>query len=178
MIPFGLSTMVGAPAISSEWSEVYTHPTFASNTGGVGYRTYRQVFAGSVFAYNSTKVRVTFKASTTAGHDLYTVGASIVEQGTGANGAATPTQLKFAGATAKQITANTEATSDDTDFVIDTTKNYLIILDLGSSTNNQLYDAANTLYYANSSPSYLTQNVTGYTTGTYRFIISKIEVYH
>jgi len=154
--------------------------TLNENTGNFTSTThsFRQVLAAANISQSGNRVRVTIHAATTNGLTIIT--ASIVERDTGADGATTPTQIFFDGGSAgKTLSSSQSVVSDWADFVVDETKDYLVIIDInsGSADLRRLNTTGDGSYRKISEASYNQQTVTGYTENAGQtFMVGKLEV--
>ena len=151
------------------WSNTYLE-TFAADDNLSGY-SLRQVVSCTV---TGTRVQVVIDASTVGA--MAATHVSIVEQDSGANGIEVPTELKFSAASGFSIGAGEVITSDKTAFVMTSGKSYLVCVDFTASGYTR-FKASGTCYYKASSADWDQATVSGYSTQSQTYGLSKIRVF-
>jgi len=137
-----------------------------TDTGAYTDISLRIIIPAGKLSKSGEKVRVTIPTTATA--NLILDNVSIVERsGSSANGTETPTEILFSAGSGVEITAGGEATSDWLTFNIDETKDYLIIIDIGSiaakARSRKLVEGGwGGFYYKETADSYDQQNVEGF----------------
>lgn len=152
------------------------------DTDSVSWANYscRQVIDASILSTSGTKVRLTFRAGNSQNMKVDHV--SIVEQDSGADGKAAPTEVLFSAASGFDCAAGAEIVSDELSFAIDESKSYLVIWDFSSDSSKDDMRkktglTGRTHYYKGSTDSYSSQTVTGFTTVSSEVRgVTKIEV--
>ncbi len=154
-------------------TEVTSNP-LDSDSGTWANYTMRIVVPASQISSDGAFIKVRFEASTTEG--LKIDNASIVERSSGADGVGVPTELLFSAGSGFDIAAGTSIESDALEFNLDSTRDYLICIDVSSDPAKDLArgKAGGSLsrYYKAASNSYNTQTLTGATfnSGTSSFV--------
>ncbi|MEW6351615.1 MAG: hypothetical protein AB1646_21410 [Thermodesulfobacteriota bacterium] len=163
---------------SSDWA-LSASVSFVDGNASYTNQTLRLIVPASALGKSGTSVRVTFRApsgaATTIDH------ASIVERsGATANGTTTPTELLFSGVSGTTIPANGTVTSDPLIYPIDETKDYLVPMDVGSSSGSiyQRTSGGWGFYYSQAvGDSWNVQNMpANYTNAGYQACVTSIEV--
>lgn len=145
---------------------------------GVNY-SHRQSINSSDLDRSGTSIRVTFQTATAEGLKVDNV--SIGERdGASANTVATPVELLFSGGSGFDIAADNQITSDALNFIIDKTKNYIIVVDCSSiaAKDGNKYKAStgNTCYYKAVTDSYNQASVSDFSNFDGITYVNKIEV--
>ena len=115
---------------TSIWSDVLDQDGNGSNDN-----SYRQIVLASDITTNGSKIRVTIPAG--ASEALLIDNVAIVERsGFTSNGVTTPTEILFGGSSGVFVPKSSNTTSDWTDFEIDQTKDYLLVVDVATGNGN------------------------------------------
>ncbi|QPJ61710.1 MAG: hypothetical protein G3M70_07345 [Candidatus Nitronauta litoralis] len=154
-------------------TEVTSNPIDTDSGTWADY-TMRILVPASQISADGTFIKVRFEASATEG--LKIDNASIVERSSGADGVGVPTELLFSAASGFDIAAGAQIESDALEFSLDSTKDYLICVDVSNDTAKDLSrgNAGGNLsrYYKAATNSYNTQTLAGATfnSGTSSFV--------
>ena len=146
-------------AIETIWSETLD----TSDSGWANY-TVRNVIAAADITKSANRIRVTLQAAGSG--NLVIDNASIVERDPGTDdGTEVPTELLWSGSSGVTVLAGSESTSDWLDFTINSSKDYLVILDFAATANwaKKLSSGGGGRYYKAASNSYNVQSITGST---------------
>jgi hypothetical protein len=153
----------------------YAHTT--GRTVTVGQMSYRIVVDSSFLTATAEQVRITlYSGDTSTNPGMQVNNVSIVERsGSTENGVTTPTEINFSSASLNTLKQGDQsATSAWTDFSIDQSKSYLVIIDLASTATynditrsnrvaiNAEYDTNKKNYYKADASSYDQQTVSGF----------------
>jgi 6-phosphogluconolactonase (cycloisomerase 2 family) len=149
-----------------------------------GY-TVRQVVDSGQLTRSGSKVKISFKGTTTDGNSISSCYIGLkASSGDAYDFASAPTQVTFNGGSAGfSVTSTTAVTSDEISFEIDETKSYVIAFRVTSGFNNwaaTVNAGSNQVWAKSASNDASTVNATGYTnfSSTGEVLgISKIEVY-
>jgi len=160
-----------SPPVSGRGKMVNTGFHFENSEDSDGWNdsSIRTVIPNSCLHKDGTKLRIKLKSGATSGLTLDNI-AIVERSGSTANGIEIPTEILFNNTSGVEIpSTNQEVVSDVLEFTIDKTKDYLLVMDVNSSTSldcackttgndtdyNTYYETANT---------YNTQNMTSPTT--------------
>lgn len=133
----------------------------SSGTDGWANYSVRVSIPTASITANATTIQIKLAAHGTEGVTFDNV--SIVERnGSTDDGTTTPTEFLFSASSGVTIAAGATATSDNLTYSIDSTKDYLVCFDVGSSSSSDRQHKNSftgaTTYWAASSNSYNTQN--------------------
>lgn len=115
-------------------SPIIYSKTLSDNDSWNDTYTLRTVIPAAQISANGTSIIVTFQASS-AGTFTCTH-ASIVEQSSGADGTAVPTEILFSSSSGFAIANGATIDSDELTYSIDSSKSYLVTMDLSIATVN------------------------------------------
>lgn len=114
---------VAKPGSVSVWSD-----TLGTAIDLADY-TVRQLITG--LTHSGKYIRLTFTAQ--SGQALVIDNVAIVEQDSDQDGLYTPTEVLFQGSSGFSISAGASIVSDELEYTVDFSKNYLVVMDIGSS---------------------------------------------
>jgi hypothetical protein len=177
LMMIGSSVPVSGGGGPSSWTTSWS-TTLDSDNYGIGGYSFRVVFTEGMLTESGTYIRVTFVAA--SGGSFIVDHASVGERTGSMDTTATPTELKFSGASGFNLSAGSSITSDALLFTLDHTKNYMFIFDVNSSGNYAKYRVGTTTsYYAPGQASWNVANVNDSLYGGGAVVvygISKVEV--
>ena len=156
--------------------------TLTVSGGGWRNASVRQIISASSLSNSGDSVRVKFLASPTQAFKMDNV--AIVERAEySAHGVGTPTELLFGGASGSNISPSGSVTSDWLEFSLDSSKDYLIIMDVNTdgSQDEAMYVATGGDGYYATSPAntFNTSQMTlplGWSGTTETYAVAEIEV--
>jgi hypothetical protein len=166
-------------SIVTSWQE-----TGLVDSGASYHQTVRQCLHGSDFSSDGVQVKVTLHA----GNSQAVFTHVAIAESTGADssdaidsfGSAKFKEITFnGGQSGVTISSNQAVTSDPIDFVIDSSKNYLLIMDTTEVSSGHTYSVSGSgkkSYSFGSTESWNVQNVSGYSENTINWWCSQIEV--
>jgi hypothetical protein len=107
------------------WVAAYTAPTNTLSSTNAGDRNERQIVPAAGISVSGTKIRVTVQGA--SGGNATLDGCSIVERDEDDVGTETPTRITFnTGSSSVTLSGDTPVVSDEIEFTIDETKDYLV----------------------------------------------------
>ena len=143
---------------------------------------FRMIYSASDITMSGSKIRLTIKAHNSQSCPI--AGVSIGERsGSTVGMVSSPTRVTFdGGSSSVNVAAGVDKVSDEIDFVVDETKQYLVHIFQNQGGNNYCAYAytGGRYYIASSNDDTMVQTPTGYNTSQtsgYTGYISKIEVY-
>lgn len=152
--------------------------THNNQSDNLGDYTVRQLIPATDITRSGNRVKVTFQGGTTEGWVVDN--ASIVERsGSTGDGTEVPTELLFNGSSGFSLGIGETITSDELEFEIDESKDYLVVMDFSSSftpDRSAYISSPGTFYYKASTDSYDQQTVVGLFSWVGTVGVTKFEV--
>ncbi len=176
--PSGFSALTAPPSWFSTYDQTGSW-TYENNGANMNFR---MIYSGSEMNMSGSKIRLTIKAHNT--QNQYIGGVSIGERNGSTIGMiSVPTRVTFDGGNSDvTILAGVDKVSDEIDFEIDETKQYLVHVfhNAGASSYYAYAYTGGRYYIVSNNDDTMVQTPTGYNTSQvsgYTGFISKIEVY-
>lgn len=176
--PSGFSSFAGPASWFTSYSQTSAW-SYGTNSASMNFR---MIYSGTDLKMSGSKIKLTIKANNSVSQTL--AGVSIGERsGSTISTVSTPTRVTFdGGSSSVTIAANVDKVSDEIDFEIDETKQYLIhVFQNEGASGDYAYAYVGGRYFiASGTDDTMTQTPTGYNAtqiSGYTGYISKIEIY-